>query len=192
MSLGQIFMGRKPPAGGRTTSVAAPIDGPSNGTRDRPPLWRHRFGGHAVVGEATGLGHPPPDVRLFRATPARTRRRFGPPLTDRHGAAASCRPALSERGGRPPKGRLREPPTPRFPGGVHPRSELDLLRSRGPLCRARRGPLYCRRAQRDRSGIVPGREPEVLQLPEQRLPSEPLVLRCVSGPNPRPVEREVA
>src|SRR2546425_11313261 len=103
-------MGRKPPAGGRTPGVAAPIDGPFHGTRDRPPLWRHRFGGHAVVGEATGLGHPPTDVRLFRATPARTRPRVGSPLADRHGAAAARRPALSERGGRPPQGRVPEPP----------------------------------------------------------------------------------
>src|SRR5439155_16473249 len=128
-SLGQIFMGRKPPAGGRTPGVAAPIDGPFHGTRHHPPLWRNRLGGHTVVGEATGLGHPSPDVRLFRATPARTRRRVGAHLADRHGAAASRRPALSERGGRPPKGRLREPPNPRFPGVVHRRTDYEFLRS---------------------------------------------------------------
>src|SRR5437016_13964669 len=56
--LGQIFMGRKPPAGGRTPGVAAHKDGPFHGTRDHPPFWRHRFGGPTVVGVATGLGHP--------------------------------------------------------------------------------------------------------------------------------------
>src|SRR3989440_5622258 len=71
-SLGQIFMGRKPRAGGRTLGGAAHVDGHSNGTRDHPPVRWYRFGGDVVVGGAAGLGSPSAHGRLFWASPGRT------------------------------------------------------------------------------------------------------------------------
>src|SRR2546427_11193252 len=64
-SLGQIFMGRKPRAGGRMLGGAAPVDGHSNATPEHPPVRGYRFGGNVVVGEAGGVGPTSACVRLF-------------------------------------------------------------------------------------------------------------------------------
>src|SRR3989475_6795512 len=137
------------------------------------------------------MGHPTAYVRLLR--PAETRERSGPraDLASRDRPDPPCGSAVPERGRRPSKGGLREPRPPRLPGGMQPGTAPDLLRSRRVLRGTRRGAVPGRRAQRRRSGIVPGLEPEVLQFSQQHVPPQPVVVRQGARPDPRPAERQV-
>src|SRR5881296_2345764 len=186
-------MGRKPPLRGPRGMwmPGQTIWRLPNGTGDRPPVRRRGLGGRPVVGEEEGLGHPTADLRLLRSAETGERRGPGPELVGRDRLGSTRRPAVPEGGRRSPEGGLREPPPPRLARRVHPGTEPDFLRPRGLLRGTRCRAVPRRWSQRSRPRIVPRLEPEVLQLPEQRVPSEPLVLRQSPRADPRAAERKV-